>query len=135
MKMKKFAEKSDLLELGLSRPWEGALVGFLSFTFLVVLFWMGNRTLLSLLLWPGVSTLQLILRPKSLDSLPKLASKILFWGSMFGVSAIPPTILGAVLRPIIRSNLKFGMALLLAYICILVICFALVMFLFPFSMD
>ena len=59
--MKKFTEGSDPLGLGLSRPWEGAVLGFLSFTFIVVLAWMGNRMLLGPLLWPGVWTLQLIL--------------------------------------------------------------------------
>jgi len=117
--MKKFAEESDLLGLGLLRPWEGAIIGFLLFTLLTDLSWISNSPLLGLLLLPGILTESLFhvsTPPESLHSLP-LVSKILFWGIDFGVSAIPPTILGSL----IRLNKKFGIALLFVYTLILLI--------------
>jgi hypothetical protein len=130
MKMKRFAEESGLLGLRLSRPVEGAVIGFFLFTFLIALLWISPvKPLAALLLWPGYLLL-LLSEPTFFDylrnSLSQPAFEILYYGIIFVISAAPPTIFGAMI------NSK-GKAISIYAITVLVMMYFILPFLFwPF---
>jgi hypothetical protein len=121
MKMKKFTEES-----GLSRPVEGAVIGFLLFTFLFVLFWWISP-LGELILLPGhwIQAEILFSLPNdfgnSLNSLSESAFNILFYGISFVISAAPPTISGAMINSKGKTIRRFGIIFLLVYLILLIL--------------
>jgi hypothetical protein len=117
MKMKKFAEESGLLGLRLPRPVEGAVIGFLLFTFITALLWISPaKPLMALLLWPGYLLL-LLSEPTFFAYLPNSLSQpafeILFHGIIFIISAAPPTIFGAMINSRSKAISIYGITFLL----------------------
>jgi len=119
MRMKKIVDKQYLMELGLLRPIEGAILGFLIFTLLLVLLWVFRPGLAILLLFPGF--IAAVLYSILFQLIPELLQQILIWVTVYLGSATLPTIIGALIALESKITKGLGIVLLVVYILILYI--------------
>ena len=95
--MKKLAEEPNLLGLGLSRRWEGVIIGILSTVFLGLLCWgTGSKSFAAGLFYPGY--LALLTLESLTHALPSiLAGPLQVLAALlgFGLSLIMPAIIGS----------------------------------------
>jgi hypothetical protein len=109
MKMKKFAGEPNLLGLGLSRRWEGVMIGILSTVLIGLLCWgTGSKSFATGLFYPGYLAIMTV---ESLtNALPSiLAGPLQFLVALsgFALSIIIPAIIGSLIiskRTIARTS-------------------------------
>ena len=116
--MKKFAEKPDILGLGLSRPWQGALLGIFSVLFISALCGTtGFHSYAVGFLFPGYLVF-LQIDPLTGFLPPVLASLLHFFAILlvFGVSGIVPATIGSLIISERLRRRNAGIVLLAIYI-------------------
>jgi hypothetical protein len=122
MKMKKFSEEKGLLRLRLLPPIEGAVIGFLLFTFFAALSWASHSQLLMrLVLLPGSTLLTPFEYIILGNGLSQPAFEVLFL--QFVISAVPPTIFGAMINSKDEAIRRFGITVLVVYLILLLLPF------------
>ena len=117
--MKKYVDEPDFLGLGLSRPWQGALIGILAALFLGALAWTGFFPLAVGLLYPGYLVFLLI--DSLAKALPLVLAVLFHYVAIilgFGVTILVPATLGSLIiskRTIYRTS---GILLLVIHIAL-----------------
>jgi len=105
--------------LGLSRPTAGALSGIVLFLFTVAISLITKLEVIAItLLSPGVFT-SFMLSPWILSS--PFASEITAYSIIFGISVIPPAILGLLLVSKARKERINGIIMLVLYLIIVTV--------------
>lgn len=123
MRMKKFVEEPDFLGLGLSRPWEGALLGILSALFVIILGWnIGFFYFFAIgLLYPSILVF-LLIEPLTNALPPFLAGPLQFVAFFlgFGLSMIIPAISGSLIisKGIMRRTSGIMLMVIYLVLCI-----------------
>ena len=103
----------------LSRPLLGALIGILSFLLIEVIFWSTNLfTGFIILISPGILTAWTII-PSSMQWSTSIGLRILSYSIIFGISAIPPAVLGSFIISKEKEPRSAGIVLSIIYIIFL----------------
>jgi hypothetical protein len=106
--------------MGLPRPIAGALIGIFSFLIIVGIFWSTKLiTAFLILLSPGILTAWIILPTIAWST--SITAKIINYSVLFGISAIPPGILGSLIISKENATRLKGILLSMIYLIVLLV--------------
>ena len=111
---------NELKLFGLPRPIAGALIGIFLFLIIEGIFWSTKLlTALLILLSPGILTVWIMLPTIGWGT--SITTKIIGFSVLFGISAIPPGILGSLIVSKENATRSKGILLSIIYLIVLLV--------------